>query len=102
MDQAELVLRLAVVGIDGGGFEHAAVVLAAAESRAEAGEFGAEVIDQIEEEERRGEEAEDHRERAPEEDRGGERDPGEADDSRGRAVAAPKTVRTAKKISTAK
>ena len=102
VDQTELVLRLAVVRIDRGGFEHPAVVLAAAESRAEAGEFAAEVIDQIEEEERRGErrkiiESGPQRRTAPA--RGiQERQtiPAAA------PLLAPKTVRTAKKISTAK
>ena len=53
VNQSELILRLAIVRIDGGGLEHAAEALPAAQSRAEAGEFAAQVIPGEEEEERR-------------------------------------------------
>src|ERR1017187_6421119 len=53
VNQAKLVLRLAVVGIDGGGFEHAPEALPAAQSRAQAGKFAAQIIPGEEEEEGR-------------------------------------------------
>ena len=102
MNEAELILRFAIVGIHGGGFEHAAIVLAAAQAVAEAAEFAAQIIDQVEEEERRGKDAEEEAERAPEE---GEAASGIQDSATMPAAAplpTPKMVRTAKNIKTAK
>ena len=103
VDETELVLGLAVVRIDRGSFEHPAVVLAAAEAFAQTAELRAEIINQKEEEEGRGEEPKDHGERSPEEDTPAasgiqERQTIPAD----APLLAPKTVRTAKKMSTAK
>src|SRR5580693_7987108 len=70
VDEPELILRFAVVGIDGSGVEHAAEVLSAAQSGAEIADFSAEIVVGVEKEERRRDPAEQVTQRSPEIDGG--------------------------------
>jgi len=102
VDQPELVARLGVVRIDGGGFQHAAEVLTAAHALAEAGELASQITIGVEQEEGRGQ--------VPEIELTGPQKnmaPTSGIQDRNTTPAAvplstPKTVRTAKNISTAK
>ena len=103
VDEAELILRLAIVGIDGGGFEHAAKVLAAAQSVAEAGGIRCPGNTS----DRRGRRARRAGRRSSRADpRAGQRAASGIQERHTIPAAAPllapKTVRTAKNISTAK
>src|SRR5262249_45475110 len=87
VDESKLILRVAVVRIDGGGFEETAIVLASAQAGAEIANLSAEVIPGVEKEEWRGRIAQHHVQRTPQQERGYERDPGKADDAERGPVA---------------
>src|ERR1035438_6514031 len=58
VDQPKLVLRVAIVRIDGGGLEHATQALAAAQPRAKVAQFPAQEVPGVKQEEGRGEPSE--------------------------------------------
>src|SRR4051794_23129947 len=86
INQPELIARLGIMRIDGGGFQHAMKVLPAAQACTEAGELASEIAVRVIKEEGRGEISRDKAERPPEEESPGQRDPREEHDARGDPV----------------
>src|ERR1035438_6917768 len=77
VDESELILRLAVVRIQGRRLQHAAERLAMPHSGAEIGELAAQEVPRVEEKERRSEIAYQVSQRHPQKDGGHQRNPRE-------------------------
>ena len=89
VDQPELVLRFAIVRVDGRDFQHAAEMLAAAQAAAQTAQFAAQIVEGEEQEEGRGHQAQQHGQRSPEKDHRHQRNPGQPDHAGGGSVSHP-------------
>src|SRR5580704_5274040 len=87
VNQAELVLRLTVVGVDSSCLQIPAKALPTSQSRSQVAEFAAKVVEDIEKEKRRSQPAQQITQRTPDKIQGNQRNPRQAHNGDGSPVA---------------